>query len=270
MPFLAAALPALAGGAAGAVGSSLIGSALAPTPQAPPPVLLGAGLPGGSPDTSFFNFTDALKGLQAPQQDPFRQKQDALSEILMAAAQGQGPSVAVDAANTQRQRSLASALALMSSVPGRSNVGLAQQMAARAGAAGSAEATRAAGEGRLKELFEARNSLGGLLAQGRQGDVQSFAANQQAIQAILQMALERELNAAKLQQGGQDTAYRGAQEAASQIRGQVGRAFSDVAGNAARSTLPGSPPPPPAATPAPGIPLSQKIGAVPILPAFGR
>lgn len=240
MPFLAPLAIPLLTGAAAAGGGALVSKALGGgTPDAPPPVQLGAGLPGGSPNTDWFSFTDALKKAGTPTADPFQGNQLALSNILMQAAQGQGPSVAEQEANVQRGKSLANALALMSSAPGRQNVGLAQRMAMNAGAAGSAAATTAAGNGRIKELFEARNALGNVNAQGTQAANQSQSLQNQQMQAILQMALEREYHAAQLQQGGQNIAYQGAQNAANANKATIGAAFGGIASNIAKSTLPG-------------------------------
>jgi hypothetical protein len=204
-------LPLLAS-AVGGVASSLL-APKAPTPNSSQ-FQLGAGLPGGSVDSPFFNYTNALSQLQTQpnaaqpflgQQTQFRDQQLGLSELLAAAARGEGPSLAQTIVDQNRQKGVSSVLGAVASQPGRVNAALSQRLAAQGVGAINAQALEQAKTGRLAEIQAAQQQLGQLSTAGRQGDisagglaVQGDSARQAAIAQILQLAQAREAEAARL------------------------------------------------------------------------
>ncbi len=202
--------------AVGAAGSLFAPSAPKSDPNA---YKLGAGLPGGSVDAPYFNFTEELAKLQGQpsaadpylqQEQQFRDQQLALAQTLGQTASGQGPSLAKALVEQQRQKALAANMGVVASQPGRGNVALSQRLAAQGGQAVNASAIEQGRLGQLQEIFNAQSQLGTVLGQGRAGDVasgglatQSEAQRRAAIEAILRMAMQREATGADLSARGE-------------------------------------------------------------------
>lgn len=175
---------------------------------------LGAGLENGSVNSNYFDFTGALKKAQQTpgaanpyleNQNQFRDQQAGLAALYGQAAMGQGPSLAQTIVDQQFGKQQAALIGQIASQPGRPNVGMSQRLAAQGTQALGASAIEAAKTGRLQEIDSARSQLGNILNQGRTGDlgagtlaVQSDQARQQAINAILELAMRREQAAAEL------------------------------------------------------------------------
>jgi hypothetical protein len=111
------------------------------------------------------------------QQNQWRQQQQGLSGLLWQQANGQGPSVAAQQYKTSADANANQAMALMASGRGAQGGGLASYLAAQQAGQGNMQAAQGAATGRIQEQMGARQQLGDVLNQGRQGDIGIAEAN---------------------------------------------------------------------------------------------
>jgi hypothetical protein len=99
--------------------------------------------------------------------DEFRQRQMALADQLSATARGEGPSVAGTQLREATDRAIANQMAVARSGGGPLAMRNAQLNTSQL----QQEASRTASLTKMAEAIQAQNSLGGVLAQGREGDI---------------------------------------------------------------------------------------------------
>lgn len=144
------------------------------------------------------------------QQQEFRGQQKSLADLLMARAQGQGPSLVDPMLAQARENAIAQTFALQGSARGRQNIGALQRQSGLNLASQNQSIEREGMAQKLREIFEARTQLGGVLQAGRAGDIsagglssQDAIARAQIRNQLFQQALERERAKAGLQQQSQ-------------------------------------------------------------------
>lgn len=159
-------------------------------------------------------------------------QQQALSNLLQAQSQGQGPSVAQVTAQQQRDANIAAQAGMLGSQRGSSNPALAQLAAANAGAAANQQAAQQAVMGRTQEALGAQANLANLTGTmgnqtqnwstgqaglSQQAQLQSMAAINAANQA--QASLSQQNNQFNAQLGQQNNQFNtGAMNAANQAQ----------------------------------------------------
>lgn len=199
-------------------------------------------------------FKDALGQTQVSQAAPFltqqgdfRGRQVGLADQLALSASGQGPSLVNPMAQTARENLLAQQLALQATAGGNANAGLLQRQTGINVAQGGQAIEREAMTQRMREIFDARQQLAGLVQAGRQADIQSadVASSDYARRAAIQgdlfgKALAREQEKARLELEKQRIAMGGAQQqaqSANQLAGGVISGTGSLLGSALESGL---------------------------------
>jgi hypothetical protein len=232
-----------------------------------------------SPDSPLYDFTAALKKLQADpnvvdpylgQQQEFRTEQMALAKNLSAQANGTGPSLAETLAAQNQQKSIASLLGVVGSQPGRGNVALSQRLAATGTGNILATSAEQAQTGKLQEMLNAQSQLGQVTAQGRAGDISAgtLAGNtqnqrQEQIRAILALAQAQQQAKANLAVSGEKERVAAAAARAAEINRAIGGAASAAGGAIAGGLTTTAPTTAALASPATAISPMQTDGITP-------
>ena len=119
--------------------------------------------------------------------DPFRQGQLTLAEQLAAQARGEGPSLAQMQLREGTDRNLAQALAMQATAGG--NPALAQRGIAQQRSDIGQQAAMQSGQTAMQEQMIARQQLAGVLGQGRAGEQQQMALNDQMVRHFIDAGL---------------------------------------------------------------------------------